>query len=91
MSVRHSTEIEWRGMRAVVCYWSVSCTSQQQQQQQRQALERHNSGLSYVNVLTIEQCVYRAASSPTTDNISSSRSLTLAAAAAAAEQQYQKP
>ena len=37
-----------------------------------------------------KQCVCRAASSPITDNISSSRSLALAAAAAA-EQQYQKP
>ena len=89
MSVRHSTESEWRGMRAVVYCWRVSCTSQHQQ---RQALERQSLGLSYIKVLTIEHSVCRAASSPITDNISSSRSLALAAAAAAsAEQQYQKP
>ena len=90
MSVRHSTEREWRGMRAVVRYWRASCTSQQQQ---RQALGRQNSGLYFVKVLIIEKCVCRAASSPITDNISSSRSLSLveAATAAASEQQYQKP
>ena len=49
-----------------------------------------NSGLSYVTVLTIEQCVCRSASSPKTDDISNNRSLPLAATAAA-EQQYQKP
>ena len=88
MSVRHSTKSKWRGMRSVARYWRVSCTSQQQQ---RQALEKQNSGLSYVKVLTIEQCVCRAASSPITGNISSSGSLALAAATPAAEQQYQKP
>ena len=46
MSVRHSTESEWRGMRAVLWYWSVSCTLQQQQR--RRALERQNSSLSIV-------------------------------------------
>ena len=45
--------------------------------------------INSVKVLTIEQCVCRAASSPITDNISSSRSL--AFTAGAAEQQYQKP
>ena len=44
LSVWHSTESEWRCMRAVVYYWRVSCTSQQQH---RQALERQNSGLLY--------------------------------------------
>ena len=58
MSVRHSTESKWRGIRAVLWYWSVWCTSQQQ----RQALENPTlcSIASYFimcKVRTVDRCV----------------------------------